>query len=153
MPRRTPARPREVFISHSGRDRAFVRKLAQLLKRHGIRSWFSEAHIAGAQQWHDEIGRALARCDWFLLVLSPHAVKSKWVKRELLYALQQDRYSERIAPVLRKPCDHAKLSWTLASFQMISFTANFEAGSTDLLRVWGIRSAGSEASVGRPHSG
>jgi hypothetical protein len=39
-----------------------------------------------AQQWHDEIGAALRRCDWFVLVLSPHTVESIWVKRELLFS-------------------------------------------------------------------
>jgi hypothetical protein len=42
-----------------------------------------KANIRGAQQWHDEIGTALKRCDWFLLVLSPQSVRSMWVKHEL----------------------------------------------------------------------
>jgi len=114
-----------------------VAKLVQALRAHGVRAWYSEAHIVGAQQWHDEIGRALARCDWFLLILSPAAVKSKWVKRELLFALQDDRYLERIVPILRKPCDYLALSWTLGSFQWVDFTEDFETGLRALLRVWG----------------
>ena len=81
--------PNEVFLSHSNRDRPFVRKLVDVLRRRGIPVWYSETNIQGAQQWHDEIGAALRRCDWFVLVLSPHAVESKWVKRELLYSLRR----------------------------------------------------------------
>ena|SRR2546427_2421434 len=53
-------------------------------------------NILGAQQWHDEIGAALRRCDWFVLVLSPNAIESIWVKRELLFSLQQNRFEDKI---------------------------------------------------------
>ena len=135
-PRKAP--PKEAFLSHAHPDLPFVRRLADVLRDHGIGAWYSEHHILAAQQWHDEIGRALARCDWFLLVLTPIAVKSKWVKRELLYALQEDRYEGRIVPVLRKPCDPAQLSWTLASYQRVDFTRGFDVGCRDLLRAWGL---------------
>ena len=92
--------PHEVFISHAHEDGAFVANLIKVLQRHRIKYWFSPKHIVAAQQWHDEIGKALARCDWFLVVLSPHAVKSKWVRHECLYALNDDRYAGSIVPVL-----------------------------------------------------
>jgi hypothetical protein len=103
-----------------------------------VRFWHSKAHILGAQQWHDEIGKALARCDWFVLVLSPDSVKSKWVKRELLYALRQDRYTDRILPILYRKCDPARLSWTLPDFQMVDFKGDWDPACRRLLRRWGI---------------
>ena len=109
-----------------------------MLRDHGVPIWFSGGNIIGAQQWHDEIGRALERCDWFVVVLSPASVKSRWVKQELLFALNERRYQNRIVPVLRKDCNHRALSWTLRSFQMVDFTGEFEAGCASLLRVWGI---------------
>ncbi len=130
--------PNEVFLSHSSKDRRFVQRLAAVLRRHGVPVWFSQTSIQGAQQWHDEIGVALRRCDWFLLVLSPDAVCSKWVKRELLEALRQDRYEGRIAPVIWRNCEHDDLSWTLSQIQMIDFTGSFENACRDLLRTWGI---------------
>ena len=74
--------PNEVFLSHSSADRAFVARLANVLRSHGIPVWYSDTDIRGAQQWHDEIGSALKRCDWLVLILSPDAVASKWVKSE-----------------------------------------------------------------------
>jgi hypothetical protein len=133
-----PRRPREVFISHSGRDRAFVVRLARRLRACGIRTWYSEAHLVGAQQWHDEIGRALRRCDWFLLVLSPAALKSMWVKLEFVYARQVPRYKGRIVPILHKPCNPLAFSWTLAAAQRVDFTKGFENGCRELLRIWGL---------------
>jgi hypothetical protein len=131
-------KPAEVFLSHSSKDRAFVKKLTSLLKHKGIRYWYSASHIAGAKQWHDEIGRALGRCDWFVVVLSPDSVKSIWVKRELLFALNEDRYNGKIIPLLRKPCMHSQLSWTLSEYQFVDYTGDFDSGTRQLLRIWGL---------------
>ena len=69
-------------------------------------------------------------------MLTPDSVRSAWVKRELLFALNQDRYNERIIPVLRKPCNYARLSWTLPEFELVDFTGNFDLGCQQLLRIW-----------------
>jgi hypothetical protein len=130
--------PREVFLSHSSNDRDFVAKLNTVLRRHGIPTWFSQTNILGAQQWHDEIGLALRRCDWFLLVLSQSAVDSVWVKRELLFALQQNRFRNKIVPLFYQDCDYEELSWVLPSFQYVDFRNLFEAGCQELLRMWGV---------------
>src|SRR5579871_4932688 len=104
---------REVFLSHASRDHAKASRLRKLLLAHGVPVWFSPHHIKGAQEWQDEIGEALARCDWFMLLLTPDAVKSMWVKRELNYALTEERYKKRIIPLLFKKCGYRSLSWTL----------------------------------------
>ena len=126
-------------MSHATADRKFLSKLTSVLQKHDIRFWHSREHIRGAQQWHDEIGVALGKCDWFVLLLSPAAVRSKWVKRELLYALQEDRYEKRIVPVIVKHCHYKKLSWTLASLQFVDFSRGFTQGCRELLRIWGMR--------------
>jgi hypothetical protein len=130
--------PQEVFLSHSSKDRRMATRLAALLREHGVPVWYSQTQLLGAQQWQDEIGAALQRCDWFLLLLSPAATKSQWVKRELLYALRSPRFGDRILPVCYRACDASRLSWTLEAFQAVDFTAGFEAGARELLRTWGL---------------
>ena len=137
--------PTEVFLSHSSNDRIFVERLADVLRAHGVPYWYSETNIVGARMWHDEIGTALRRCDWFVLVLSPDAVDSMWVKRELLYSLQQDRFEGRIAPLMHRECAYDELSWTLEQIQIIDFTHDFDAGCRELLRIWGIGYAPGES--------
>jgi TIR domain len=132
------APPQELFLSHSDQDREFVERLADVLTAHGLPVWYSRRAILGARQWHDEIGAALQRCDWFVLVLSPASVASRWVKRELLYALQHERFDERIVPVLHRDCDFEQLSWTLSSFEHEDFAGSFDAGCRAVLRVWGV---------------
>ena len=82
--------PRETFISHAASDRAFVERLVGMLRRHGVPYWYSDTSIQGGQQWHDETGAALSRCDWVLVLLSPAAVRSRWVKSELPYSAADD---------------------------------------------------------------
>ena len=130
--------PREAFLSHAADDREIAERLTRVLAAHNVPVWYSQRSVVGAQQWHDEIGAALARCDWFLLLLSPNSVRSKWVKRELLYALQDEGYDGRILPLLFRSCDVAGLSWVISQFQMVSFSGDFETGCRSLLRVWGL---------------
>src|SRR5438874_13468579 len=104
---------REVFLSHASHDHAKARKLREMLIAHDVPVWFSPHHIRGAQEWQDEIGEALARCGWFMVLLTPHAVQSMRVKRELTYALSEKRYETRILPLLFKACDFWALLWPL----------------------------------------
>ena len=133
-------KPREVFLSHASRDGDFANDVVEMLKSRGIKVWFSPHRIVGAQQWHDEIGLALNRCDWFVIILSPNAVRSKWVKRELVFALNSSRYDEKIVPLLLRDCDVAKFSWALPTIQWIDFRRSPTAGYRALLKIWGLRS-------------
>ena len=129
---------REVFLSHASPDHAKARRLRDVLIAHDVPVWFSPHHIKGAQQWQDEIGKALERCDWFMIVLTPHAVRSMWVNRELKHALKEKRYEDHIIPLLFKKCDPSELSWVLPQFQLIDFTNEYGAACEQLLRIWNL---------------
>ena len=130
--------PHEVFLSHSSLDRQFATDVSNVLRRHHIPVWYSQTNIVGAQQWQDEIGAALQRCDWFAIILSQQSAGSMWVKRELSYALQQNRFENRIVPIIYQPSNFQQLSWTLSIFQMVDFTGLFDDGYRNLLRIWGV---------------
>lgn len=136
--KRSKRKPSEVFLSHSSRDLSFASRLAKSVSRAGIPVFFSKKNIRGAQEWHDEIGKALKRCNWFLLLLSPYSVKSKWVKHELLYALKENRFRGKIVPCLYKDCKPDNLSWTLSQFQFVDFRSGFDVGTRELLALWGV---------------
>jgi hypothetical protein len=131
-------RPREVFLSHATADKVVARRVLRRLESHGIPVWFAPYKLIGSQRWHDEIGKALQRCDWFLLLLSRSSVRSRWVKNELLFALNEPRLDDRIVPVLIEPCDWKEFSWTLGAIQHVDLTGDFPSGMVDLLRVFGI---------------
>jgi hypothetical protein len=100
--------------------------------------WFSSTNLQSAQQWHDEIGRALKRCNWFLLLLSKAAVKRRWVKHELTYALRERRYENHILPVLLEACDWEALSWVLGGLQFCDLRKDSLVGYRKILGNWGI---------------
>lgn len=130
--------PKEVFLCHSSSDGDFANEIAELLRRHNVPVWYGPTNIRGGQHWHDEVGEALERCDWFVILLSPHSIESIWVRRELMFALNENRYDKRIVPVVIRACNHRKLSWTLSLRQLVDFTGDLEAGCRALLRIWGI---------------
>jgi hypothetical protein len=130
--------PKEVFLSHSGLDREFANKIVEVLRQHGIPVWHTPSSIRGAQYWHDEIGDALERCDWFVILLSPNSLESIWVRRELMFALYEKRYDKHIVPVIIHAGKYHKLSWTFPLYQLVDFTEDFEKGCRALLRIWGI---------------
>ncbi|MCH9639111.1 MAG: toll/interleukin-1 receptor domain-containing protein [Betaproteobacteria bacterium] len=130
--------PKEVFLSHSSKNKEITEKVAETLRNHNISVWYSETNIKGAQQWHDEIGRALRRCDWFIILLSGESISSKWVKMELGYALRHSQYDEHILPVVIEDCDYESLSWTLGLFQMADLRNNIEDGYQEILGTWGF---------------
>jgi hypothetical protein len=129
--------PHEVFLSHATADRKTADLFAEVLRANGVPVWYSRTNIVAARQWHDEIGEALRRCDWFVVLVSRASVKSKWVKRELLFALNDSRYEGRIVPILLQRCDVAELSWTIESLQFIRHSRDFGATLTQLFRSWG----------------
>jgi hypothetical protein len=130
--------PKEVFLSHSSRNKRVATAVAETLRHHGVPVWFSPSNIVSAQQWQEEIGNALRRCDWFIVLLSNASVSSKWVKLELGYALNHSQYDDHILPVTIERCDYERLSWTLGVFQMADLNNDKEEAYTQILRTWGV---------------
>jgi len=130
--------PKEVFLSHSSHNLPMAISVANTLRDHGVPVWFSPTNIMTAEQWHDEIGKALRRCDWFMVLLSNAAINSIWVKRELLYVLSHNQYDNHIMPVIIENCEYEDLSWTLGIFQMVDMTNDRENAFTQILRSWGL---------------
>jgi hypothetical protein len=131
-------RPTELFLSHASSDLHLATEVARTLRRHGVPVWFSRTDIRGSQQWHDEIGEALNRCDWFGVILTPSAVESRWMKREMVHALNDNRYDGRIVPLRFAPCAVERLSWVLPQLQAIDFQADMEDGYRELLQLWDL---------------
>jgi hypothetical protein len=124
----------QVFISHSSKDRRFVEEeLVPLLEHHSINTWYSRSAIRTAAVWEDEIRRGLAASDWFLVVLSPHASESDWVKAEVRWAL--DKRKGRLIPIMIAECDPAETHLQLAGFQYVDFRDATRA-RVELLSLW-----------------
>lgn len=126
--------PIEVFLSHASSDAPLASQLAETLRAHSVPTFYSPTNILGAQQWQNEILSALQRCEWFLVLLSPDSVDSMWVRRETALALADERYENRIVPLMYRPCDLGMLEW-LKLFQIIDFSRDYQASCRDLLKI------------------
>ncbi len=129
--------PTEVFLSHASADHVIAERLSLQLRTHGVPTFFAPDVLIGGQQWQDEILKALNGCDWFVVLLSPDAIESMWVRRETAVALMDRRYENRIISLMCRSCDLGSLGWLKVS-QIIPFQGSFDDGLRELLRVWGI---------------
>lgn len=130
--------PREVFFSHASQDADVATRIVRVLNDHGVATFFGPSNIVGGQQWQDVIAEGLMRCDWFAVLLSPAAVNSMWVKREVATALNDRRFEDRIVPLLLRDCDLRGLFVWLRLGQIVDFRGTIEDGCRQLMRVWGL---------------
>jgi hypothetical protein len=113
----TPNTPM-AFISYSRNDwESFVAGLASDLAKEAQNVWVDQNYIVGGDDWMDAIGEALQVCDTLLLVLSPEALSSKFVKMEYRYFFRQGK---PIIPILYRQV--AQMPVELATFHYIDFT-------------------------------
>ena len=83
--------PRQVFISHATRqDADFAHRLAADLAAAGWRPWIAPDSIPPGEKWVEAIGRGLDGSGVFVVVLTPAAVGSGWVKKETNDAIGLD---------------------------------------------------------------
>lgn len=122
---------RKVFISHGSADREFVEtEIVRVLSERGFEPWYSKTSIHSSTEWEREIRKGLNECEWFLVVISAHAIASKWVKAEVDWAMEH-RWG-RIAPVLVERCDPGELHLKLPQIQHIAFVPSRDTGRQQL---------------------
>ena len=78
--------PNRIFLSHANQDAAFARQLADDLRHNGFDIWMAPESIEPGEKWVDAIERGLETSGIFVLVITPHAADSKWVRDESNYA-------------------------------------------------------------------
>lgn len=78
---------RVAFISHSSKDKTFVRQLAADLVASGVQVWLDEQRIRVGDSIPERVAQGVAESDFFLVVVSASSVDSPWVRKELNQAL------------------------------------------------------------------
>ncbi len=127
-----------IFVSHSHLDNDFGTRLTQDLR--GVLNDESAVFydvlggLHGGETWWEKIVEELSARDVFILVLSPNALNSKWVRLEINVALNEDKY---IIPLLYRPCS---IRADLKTIQIISFLAPqpYEAAFQEVLGALGL---------------
>ena len=86
-----------IFVSHSHQDNAWCRLFVAALQRLEYDVWYDETGLGGGDRWVQTIECELENREVFAIILTSHALASKWVQRELQLALTAER---RIVPLL-----------------------------------------------------
>lgn len=126
-----------VFISYATQNTGFVDPLVERLRDHYIMTWYAPRHMPGGY-FAENIHQALNECDWFIIVLSPAALESKWVKMELDHAMAAPRFYNQVIPLLAEPCDWITMHEQLGRYQLFDFVQNSKEAEARLLRHLGV---------------
>jgi TIR domain len=89
----------KVFISHSHETNDLARQVGEALKRKGWDVWHDDMILPG-QNWAAEIARELNESEAMVVLLTPDALKSTTVRREIDFALTNKSFNRRLIPVL-----------------------------------------------------
>lgn len=135
----------DVFLSHNRQQKAWVRNLHRVLVQHGLRVFFDEDSIEPGERIGAAIDSAIAASRFVVLVLSPSALKSRWVMAEAYLSLHVDggAAGPKVVPVVLEEFDFGAVGLSLRSVSWIDLRspATREAQIRRLLAYVGVRNA------------
>jgi hypothetical protein len=73
----------DLFISYSQQDRELVTRVADDLTKARVRPWWDMWEMRPGDYLRERISEGIREADYFLVILSPHSLRSNWVKYEL----------------------------------------------------------------------
>src|SRR5215831_2152501 len=92
-------RPQEVFISYSRKDKEFVRRLDEELKRRDREAWVDWEGIPLGDTWEKTIYGAIESTHTFIFVLTPDSIASEVCGREIAHAAANNK---RLVPIVHR---------------------------------------------------
>jgi hypothetical protein len=78
------------FISYSTQDEEFAKRLHRDLKNKGVNCWFARHDLPIGAEILGGIDKGIRLQEKVLLILSEHSLRSVWVKREVMAALEEE---------------------------------------------------------------
>jgi TIR domain len=90
----------KVFISHADQDEALASKIVSSLEDAGLEVWYDRREVLPGDNWADRIAHGLRETNAMVVLVTPTALKSLHMQRDVDYALTQKRYKGRLIPVL-----------------------------------------------------
>jgi len=123
---------RVAFISHSSRDKKFVRQLAADLVANGVNVWLDEQRIRVGDSIPGKVAQGVAESDFFLLVISENSIASAWVQKELNSALVKEIERRRVT-VMPLRLDDSKVPESIADKKYADFSGSYASGLNELL--------------------
>jgi TIR domain/Right handed beta helix region len=133
------AYPIHVFVSHSHKDDDFTVRLVSDLRAAEAVVWVDRTDLA-YDEFIKQINAGGSGTQWLVLVLTPDAVVSRYVQREVNAALQHvlDGRMQGVVPVLAKSCDPGSIPVTWATLHRYDATRDYAGARDGLFRTLGL---------------
>jgi serine/threonine protein kinase len=126
-----------VFISHSHADDAFTQRLVQALRNRRVDGWVDIIDLdpdrgASLERMTAE---AFSPQDVLVLILSPHAIESPGVRREVQTAmnLQMQGRMRDVIPIMVTPCELEVMPPTWITYRWLDATTDFSGALAHLM--------------------
>jgi hypothetical protein len=123
---------RVAFLSHSSKDKPFIRQLAADLTANGVSVWLDEQRIRVGDSIPEKVAQGLAGSDYFLIVMSQNSVESEWIKKELNNALVRE-VQRRKVHILPLKLDDSPIPEIISDKLYADFSSSYKAGLDQLL--------------------
>ncbi len=129
-----------VFLSHTHCDKPFVERLASDLKHMGVNVWYDSWEIKVGESLTWRIEQGIGESRYLAVVLSPEALASEWVRRELGAGLAKQAADRRVSllPIRYRACD---IPWLLRDRRYADFTTDYEDGLAQLAQALGLQAS------------
>lgn len=111
----------KIFLSHSSKDKPFVRRLASDLNRNGVRVWFDEQELSPGDSLVSKVERGLDTSMVVVVVISQNSVNSNWVRSELNYALDRQSAKAEGMRIIPVKIDDAETPLFLKAIYYVDF--------------------------------
>lgn len=121
----------KVFLSYVQSDREVAKELAGLLEKAGHDVWFADDALFPGENWASQIGKALKESEAMVVLLSPLAMKSDWVRQEIEFALGASQFQGRLIPVMVKST--ADIPWILKKLPIVRFDKHIAKAGREIV--------------------
>ena len=110
----------DIFISYSSKDKEKADQLSELLASAGLSVWIDQSGIDIATSWSKEIVEAINNCKVFIVLLSPSALDSHNVMKEVSLASEKRK---KMMPIDLEPVSlTSDFEYQLAGIQRAPMT-------------------------------
>jgi hypothetical protein len=135
-----------IFLSHSRRQKPWVRHIVGFLRDRGLRVFFDEDSITPGENIVIALEKAIESSEVLVLVLSRSSVYSKWVAFETTLRIYSDplNATRRLVPILIEPVDRTLIPSSVRQLDAVDLTDpnNREIEFRHFLRSLGLPDVG-----------
>ena len=90
----------KVFVTHAESDELLAREVVRALGQAGLEVWDEAGEVYPSDNWAKVIGEALEQAEAMVVLLTPEALDSTRVARDIQFALTKITFKDRLISVL-----------------------------------------------------